>query len=550
MAEQLPDAPRSTRRRSRAIVAAALFIGFLSLGGWWAGRDLAASKKPKRPTVAGAHLFDQVISAVALQYVDSLDPTLIYNKAVTGLLHELKDPYTAFLGEDRLRRLNEQISGTYAGVGLRMDVRDGWPVVIEPIRGGPAHHVGMQVGDRVVLVDKESTKGWTMDEVSKSIRGPAGSRVVLTVERADQRIPFTVQREAVRLLAVPRVAMLPGNVGYADVKIFSAQTAAELQAAVDSLVHAGAHALVLDLRGNPGGLLEQGVAVSEMFLDPGQSIVQLRARPGTTAQTYTDRDAQRWPTLPITVLVDRGSASASEIVAGALQDHDRALVLGVTSFGKGSAQNVYPLVSGGALRLTTARWYTPAGRSISHPPQRERDDEVPLDVRGAPVLPDTARPRFRTDAGRIVLGGGGITPDVIAGDSTTPVPVQMLARAMGKNLGAYRDAIAKLATSLKPSMRAASDPVTRAMLDALFAELVARKVAPDRKTFDTASPWIARSLGYEMARVAFGADAEFLRRAQDDAALQRALHLMQASRTPRDVFVRIDPKTLELPASH
>ena len=137
MAEQLPDAPRSTRRRSRAIIAAALFIGVLCLGGWWAGRDLAASKKPARPTVAGAHLFDQVISAVALQYVDSLDPTLIYNKAVNGLLHELKDPYTAFLGEDRLRRLNEQISGTYAGVGLRMDVRDGWPVVIEPIRGGP-----------------------------------------------------------------------------------------------------------------------------------------------------------------------------------------------------------------------------------------------------------------------------------------------------------------------------------------------------------------------------------------------------------------------------
>lgn len=549
MVEQLPDAPRSTRRRSRAIIAAALFIGVLSLGGWWAGRDLAASKKPARPTVAGAHLFDQVISAVALQYVDSLDPTLIYNKAVNGLLHELKDPYTAFLGEDRLRRLNEQISGTYAGVGLRMDVRDGWPVVIEPIRGGPAHHVGMQVGDRVVLVDKESTKGWTMEEVSKSFRGPAGSRVVLTVERADQRIPFTVQREAVRLLAVPRVAMLPGNVGYADVKIFSAQTATELQAAVDSLVHAGAHALVLDLRGNPGGLLEQGVAVSEMFLDPGQSIVQLRARPGTPAQTYTDRDAQRWPTLPITVLVDRGSASASEIVAGALQDHDRALVLGVTSFGKGSAQNVYPLVSGGALRLTTARWYTPAGRSISHPPQRERDDDVPIDARGAPILPDTARPRFRTDAGRIVLGGGGITPDVIAGDSTTPVPVQMLARAMGKNLGAYRDAIAKLATSLKPSMHVASEPVTRVMLDALYAELVARKVAPDRKIFDAASPWIARSLGYEMARVAFGADAEFLRRAQDDAALQRALHLMQASRTPRDVFARLEPKTPDVPTT-
>jgi carboxyl-terminal processing protease len=279
-------------------------------------------------------------------------------------------------------------------------------------------------------------------------------------------------------------------VGYVDLNVFSAQTAAELTAAVDSVVKRGARSLVMDLRGNPGGLLEQGVAVAELFLDQGQSIVQLRGRPGSPPQVYTDSLPQRWPTLPLVVLVDRASASASEIVAGALQDHDRAMVLGITTFGKGSAQNVYPLSSGGALRLTVARWYTPAGRSITRPPARDLDDLG--DDSAEVTLPDTIRPLFRTDAGRTVFGGGGITPDVVTGDTTTPLQVQSLARAMGKNAGAYRDALARQAQATTRQMRGPGDPVTPAMLDALYAELVRRGVAPPRAVFDSASPWISR----------------------------------------------------------
>ncbi len=549
MADLLPDTPRTSRRRTRGIAAAVMFGGLLGLGGWWTGRDLTKGEPPKISSVGGAHLFDQVVAAVARSYVDSLPADTIYSKAVLGLLHELKDPYTTFLAEDRLKRLNEQISGTYAGVGLQMDVRDGWPVVIEAIPGGPSHRAGVLAGDRLVKVGTESTKGWSFGEVARALRGPPGSRIAVAMERGDQRLNFSVQRDTVRLRAVLHVVLLPGAVGYADVKVFGSQTTTELQAAVDSLVKQGARSLVLDLRGNPGGLLEQGVAVSELFLDPGQSIVQLRARPGAQPQTYTDRDAQRWPTLPIAVLVDGGSASASEIVAGALQDHDRALVLGRTSFGKGSAQNVYPLMSGGALRLTTARWYTPVGRSINRPAPRDKDDE-PTDANGVALPADTLRPSFRTDAGRSVLGGGGITPDVIAGDTVAPLPVQALARAMGKHFGAYRDAIAKLAMQLKRGIKTPSDAVTPAMLDALFADLQARGVAPDRKVFDAASPWIARSVGYEMTRVAFGADADFLRRTEDDVALQRALQLMQGSRTPRDVFSRLEQQRIvEVPTS-
>ncbi len=538
MPEELPETPSTSRRRSRAVAAAVVFVGLLSLGGWWAGHELAVDAPPPPPPRGGARLLDQVVAAVAQKYVDSLDGSTIYDKAVAGLLRELHDPYTTFLAEDRLKRLNEQISGTYAGVGLQYDIRDGWPVVIEPVIGGPSERAGVLSGDRVVTVGKESTRGWTRDETSRALRGPPGSSITFGVDRAGQRVSFTLVRDKVHLRAVQRVALMANGVGYVDVNVFSAQTAQELRAAVDSVMKLGARSLIVDLRGNPGGLLEQGVAVAELFLDPGQSIVQLRARPGTPTQTITDSTPQRWPTLPLAVLVDRSSASASEIVAGALQDHDRAVVLGVTSFGKGSAQSVYPLSNGGALRLTTARWYTPVGRSISRPRIPDHEDDVVADAEGVVSLPDTITPKFRTDAGRTVFGGGGITPDVMVGDTLAPLPVQALARAMGTNLGAYQDALAKQAQAQKQSMRTPGDPVPAAALDALYTDLERRKVAPPRAVFDSASRWIARSLGYEMTRVAFGADADFLRRAQDDDVLQRALTQLQGARTPRDVFTR------------
>ncbi|MCA0376610.1 MAG: S41 family peptidase [Gemmatimonadetes bacterium] len=548
MSDELPEAPRSSPRRARAVAAGVVFVGALSVGGWWAGRDLTGAAPAPRAPIGGAHLFDQVVATIARTYVDSLADTALYARAVSGMLRELQDPYTSYLTDDRMKRLSEQLSGVYAGVGLQIDIRDGWPVVIEPIAGGPAERAGLLTGDRIVQVGKESTRGWAREETSRAVRGAPGSAVTIVVERAGQRLPFTLTRDKVHLRAVQRVALLPQGVGYIDIKTFNVETAKETSAAVDSLVKAGARALVIDLRGNPGGLLEQGVAVADLFLDRGQGIVQLRGRPGAAAQTFSDSLPQRWPTLPLAVLVDRASASASEIVAGALQDHDRALVLGVTSFGKGSAQNVYPLSSGGGLRLTIARWYTPVGRSISRPPVRNDEYDVP-DTAAGPSLPDTIKPRFRTDIGRTVFGGGGITPDVIVGDTVTPAPVQALARAMGAKVGAYRDAIANQATAQRRRMSGPGDPVTPAMLDAIYQDLVARKAAPPRAVFDGAAPWIARALGYEMTRLAFGNDAEFLRRTQDDQVLQRALSVLHAARTPRDVFAGLEKSSVTVPAT-
>jgi carboxyl-terminal processing protease len=542
MPDLFPDAPPPSRPRARGLVVALGFGTLLAVGSWWAGRDLTAAASPARAPLGGARLFDQVVAAVAQKYVDSLPADSIYAKSVAGMLSELQDPFTSFLAEERVRRLSEQMNGTISGIGLQIDIRDGWPVVIEPLLGGPSERAGVLAGDRIIRIGKESTKDLDRDEVSSRVRGPMGSAVTFTVQRGDQQISFTIARDKVHLRAVQRAAILPNGVGYVDVNVFNAFTAEELATAVDSLVKQGARSLVMDLRGNPGGLLEQGVAVAELFLDRGQSIVQLRGRPGTPPQTYADSMPQRWPTLPLAVLVDRASASASEIVAGALQDHDRAVVVGVTSFGKGSAQNVYPLSNGGALRLTIARWFTPVGRSISRAPAKDPDELDEEADTGGVSLPDTIRPRFRTDAGRTVFGGGGITPDLVVGDTIAPLPVQALARAMGKNLGAYQDGLSKLGLEHRRSMKAPNESVTRALLDELYADLLQRKVAPPRGVYDAAGPWIARSLGYEMTRQAFGSEAEFMRRSQDDATLLRATQLLTGSRTPRDVFGTLEKR--------
>jgi carboxyl-terminal processing protease len=282
--------------------------------------------------------------------------------------------------------------------------------VVASLPGTPAARAGIVTGDRIVEIEGKTTVGLTADEAQRALRGPAGSKVKLSVDRPGlaTRLPFTLTRAEIDVNPVQHALLLRDSVGYVDLSVFSTDAARKLSRAVDSLRSAGARALVLDLRGDPGGLLDQGVDVADLFLNPGQRIVSTRGRSAEESQTYSDSVPQKYAGMPLVVLTDSGTASASEIVAGALQDHDRALVVGTTTYGKGSAQRVFQLDEG-ALKLTTARWYTPSGRSIDRPGR-------PVDEDAAAVAPrDTAapRPKFRTDAGRTVLGGGGIVPDVV-----------------------------------------------------------------------------------------------------------------------------------------
>lgn len=542
MTDPIPDTPVRGRRRPRAIVATAVFLALLGVGGWYAGRQsqavpAATNSAPRLANGAGRRVFEQVMMAVQERYVDSIGAEVLYEKAAAGLLDELGDPYTTFLPPDRLKSLDEQITGTYAGIGLNVNERDGFQTVVEPLPGSPAYKAGVQMGDRLIAIEGLSTKKMLPEEIGRAVRGKPGTKVNITLERAGRPIEVSIVRDTVHRRAVARAVMLQGNVAYVDINIFGTKTTEDLEASVDSLVKAGAKSLVIDLRGNPGGLLEQGVTAAELFLDPGQSIVELRSRPGALADNYGDREPQRWPNLALSVLLDHGSASASEIVAGALQDHDRAIVVGSSSFGKGSAQTVFTLTSGAGVRLTTGRWYTPSGRSISKPLPSEIEDD---DDRRTP--PDTTRPVYKTDGGRKVVGGGGIIPDVQLSDSVAPQALQALTRSLGVHVSALRDAIAAEALNIKRNgkLSGPTATVTPEMLNNVYAGVVSRNVTIDRALYDAAAEWVARSLGYEMTRVSFGSEAEFMRRAQDDIVLQRAVQLLQGARTPREVFAGLE----------
>lgn len=483
-------------------------------------------------TFEGARLFESVFRHVQNEFVDPVTDSALYRKSVDGMLFELNDPYSTFLPPERLARLHETTSGNYAGLGIEVDLRDGWLIVVTPIAGGPAERAGVEPGDRIVEILGKPTKGWTNEEAAKVLRGRAGSPVTLTIERpgVDWPIALTISRTTLHQSAVRRASMLRDGVGYIDLKAFSDSTAKEVVGAISSLLSKGMKTLVLDLRANPGGLLNQGVRVSDLFLNPGQKIVSMRGRLPEANREYADTIPQRWPRLPLMVLVDGRSASASEIVAGALQDHDRAVIIGVPTYGKGSAQSVVPFGPAGGLRITTARWFTPVGRSIARRlPDDESDDPAPA-----------KRERFRTEGGRIVYGGGGITPDVIAGDTVTPLAEANFTRALAGSTRKFRDAVTDYARYLK-GRRAIASPdfeVTPAMREEVWRRMTARGVDMPRSVYDEAEEMVSRFIAFDIARYIFGGEAEFRRRAAVDRPLQKALELARGARTEQDLLRR------------
>lgn len=515
--------------KSRTIMVAAVLVYAVITGGWLIERG---TRSGQAATPAEAErLFDNVFQKISRSYVDSIDPATMYRKAVDGMLYELEDPYTSLLAPDKLGQMNETTSGNYAGIGIQVDVRDGWIVVIAPTPGSPAERAGVQPGDRIVEVAGKSAKGWTLEEAMKSFRGKAGTSVALRIERPGMiaAIMLTLERQPLHQSAVRRIAMLPNGVGYVDLKAFSDSTDREVTRAVNALVAKGAKSVILDLRSNPGGLLEQGTRVADLFLDKGQRIVSLRGRTPEANRGYTDSSAQKWPTLPLTVLVNNRSASAAEVVAGALQDHDRAVIVGEPTYGKGSAQTIIPLGDAGGLKITTSRWYTPSGRSISR--KLDRDDSEPT---------SDSKAKYRTDAGRVVYDGGGITPDVLESDSAYSATARMLQGALGRNVGIFRDALTDYALSLKVGKSVSSPQfeVTPAMLDEVWRRMVARGVVMDRGVYDESASVVKLLLSYDIARYVFGPDAEFRRRVASDHAIATALNLATGAANQRALLDR------------
>ncbi|MFN8548364.1 MAG: S41 family peptidase [Candidatus Eisenbacteria bacterium] len=390
------------------LVVVGVLVGFVFLG-----NVLAYSKN----IYAQLGVFSQVLSYINDNYVEEVDGEKLIDGAIVGMLEKL-DPHSTYLDPDRFKRLQERNRGTYYGIGISFEIVKGFITVISPIEGSPSHKLGIRAGDVITKINGESAKGITQEEVFDKLRGERGTTVHVTVEREGETGPleFDIVRDEIPIFSVPYSFLLDDKTGYIRMTRFSATTSDELEAALDKLESQGMQQLVFDLRGNSGGFLNEAIEVVDKFLPGTKKIVYTRGRLPDSSEDYFTTGRGEHTKYPVVVMVDHGSASASEIVSGALQDWDRALVVGETTFGKGLVQRQYRLKNGAALLLTVARYYTPSGRLIQRD-YSDRDKYLSEDAEEIETEQESdsalaARPEYHTAGKRTVYGGGGITPDI------------------------------------------------------------------------------------------------------------------------------------------
>lgn len=358
--------------------------------------------------------YGAVLQEIATGYVDEVDPGPVVQSGIRGMLSHL-DPYSVYLVGDEQESIDRLASGRYVGFGLSLQRVNGRIVIADVRPGLPAARAGLRRGDWLVSIDGVRVDTMSVDSVRRFTRGPEGSSTALSVQRYGRpdTISVIAERERIPVANIGVVERFPGNIGYVQLEQFTRRAASELRACLDSLNNAAPlSGLILDVRNNPGGLLEAAVSASEIFLPEGSLVVSTRGR-NRSSRDYTSSELPLLPSVPVVIIINDASASASEILAGALQDHDRAVVVGRRSFGKGLVQTVRTLGNGATLKLTTSRYYTPSGRCV----QRDRF------VSSAAAV-DTVS--YSTKNGRRVRASNGITPDVVVSDSSLPALVQAL----------------------------------------------------------------------------------------------------------------------------
>ncbi len=528
----------------RTVVAPALVAGVALVSGGWL---LQQGVSDQKNIYEQARVFDEVMTLLSERFVDRPQSGDLYRMATEGMIEELGDPHTTFLTPEEFNEFYTTMSGEYAGIGAQIVERDGWVTVLASLPGTPAERAGLRAGDRMVEIAGRSTKGWDSDQAVKVLRGPRGQAVNVKIVRigVEQPIPFNITREEIHLSSVPYAFIMGDGVGYVNLSIFSGASAKEVRENVLKLRGQGMKKLILDLRENPGGLLDQGVGVSELFLKPGQAVVETRGRTTADNTVARARGGEIAPEMPIVVLVDEYSASAAEIVAGALQDHDRAVVLGARSYGKGSVQDLFPLSGGNFLKVTTSKWFTPVGRSIQKDLPKPGDAQATLaattetvDEEGAPMQrqtaqPDTTRP-YRTATGRVVYGGGGIVPDVTVRPDTATAAEQEFFRAAAKGGAVFNDVLFRYAIEYgrqHPEIRP-DFVVTPEMRREFYDRLRAANLAITAEQFEGARTFIDRRIGQEVVQHKFGANAAAQRVTVADRAVADAFSLLKRADSP------------------
>jgi carboxyl-terminal processing protease len=517
---------RSSRRSTVLVLSVLLACGCLGL--------LFGQKLPFTTTPSSSasdsdisdslRQFSDVYRVVQENYAEPVDPDkAIYNGAIPGMLRVL-DPHSNFFDPKAYAALREEQRGKYYGVGMQVGPRNNKVIVIAPFAGAPAYRAGIRPGDVIVAVDGKPTDNMSTSDVADLLKGPKGTTVKITVlrEGADKPLDFTIVRDEIPRYSVDVHFLIRPGIGYIHISGFQETTDKEVRDALDEF--GDIHGLVLDLRQNPGGLLSEGVGVADQFLKKGQVIVSHHGR-ASSEKVYRATHGNGGKDYPIVVLVNRGTASAAEIVAGAIQDHDRGLIVGETTFGKGLVQTVYPLSENTGLALTTAKYYTPSGRLI----QRNYDGVSLYDYYYDRDNADAAVGNHQvkmTDSGRTVYGGGGITPDVkIPNDKTNRFEDMLLEKYAFFNFSKHY---------------VINHTVTKQFEvdDAVMQEF--RKFLDEQKIpfteLDLAQniDWIKTNIKAELFTNEFGQQAGMTVHAENDPEIQKALELLPQAKQLAD----------------
>jgi carboxyl-terminal processing protease len=529
---------------NRSTVAPFLVAVFSAVAGGWLlqqGADRADN------VYVRVRVLQEVVDRVSSSFVDEVERDRLYDSAIDGLIRDLGDPHSSFMPASDYEDLRIRTEGEYGGVGLEVVDRGGYVTVVSPIPGGPGGRMGIRAGDQFYEIDGVAADTMVTEQAVELLRGRPGSEVTVRMLRPgiEDPIEFTIAREVIVLKAVPFSVMLDDQVGYVPLLSFRETSATEIRAAIDSLRGEGMRALVLDVRGNPGGLLDQGIAVSDLFLSEGQGIVETRGRDTSQNETYAAQHPDQYPDMPMVVLVDQASASASEIIAGALQDHDRAVLVGETTFGKGSVQSLYRLTGGDVLRLTTAKWYTPVGRSIHLDPDSRfaplnEDVERAYSIAGQLVEPVVieGRPEFQSGGGRTLYGGGGITPDLfvypatLAADESNGV-LRLFRRGSGFSVALFNYAVEYVAEH--PGLQVGFS-LTAGDVGEFYDALGDGEDAIGPDDFAAADRFVRYHLEREIALQAWGEEGAFRQLEGYDRQLARAMELLRDADSPTDLI--------------
>jgi carboxyl-terminal processing protease len=469
--------------------------------------------------VQSMELFQQVLVTVQTQYHRKVETPELVKDAIQGMLNSL-DPYSEYMEPNEANELKIMTQGEFGGIGIHIGETDGWLTVMSTIEGTPAYRLGIMAGDRFMKIDGKSTQGLTIQDAVDLLRGMPGTHVKVSMARegVKDELEFDITREIIVIKGVPYAGMLNQDVGYLRLADFQASARTELDAALDSLTNkCHATKLIFDLRSNGGGLLQEGHEVSELFLPPGDTTVTTAGQTPSSHHVFIAANPKAYVSLPLIVLVDRGTASASEIASGALQDYERAVIVGETTFGKGTVQTPMTLPNQATLKLTTALWRTPTGRCV--------------DVRTGRDTANRQQDSIFYTKGRnhrLVRGWSGIIPDLYA-------PYERLNDFEAKIKTEWYFAFAVKYANKHPELKPGFE-VTPQMLTDFKALLKEKQFVFTDAQIDSARTFIDKALKINIASNLWGTYGEYQARLPEDTQVVKAMALLTSARTEQDVF--------------